>query len=148
MDERQKRRAEAQWCPEPPQCGPWTLRRLDVISTVQPKKWPVCRLELIHQERGRVFEIGTGAGCLDAAFNAVAELIGVTAPVKTLEVDFECAEADALPQVTVEIEIEVNQNTWRGYARTADLMLSAVGAYLDAIVRALDQTQNSAEPPH
>jgi protein-L-isoaspartate O-methyltransferase len=119
---------------------------LDVISTVQPKKWPVCRLELIHQERGRVFEIGTGTGCLDAAFNAVAQLIGVTAPVKALEVDFECAEADALPQVTVEIEIEVNHGTWRGRARTGDLMLSAVGAYLDAVVRALDHVQNLTGP--
>jgi hypothetical protein len=126
VEGRQIARANAQSCEAPPQYGPWTLLRLDLTTTVQPKKWPVCRLKLLHEKRGSVVEIATGAGCLDAVFNAVAQLIGVTAPVRAIDVDFNCAEAGGLPQVTVGLETEVDNGTWRGCARTGDLVLSAV----------------------
>lgn len=138
MNQRQKIRADANWCGPPARCGPWTLMRLEMISTVRPQKWPVCRLELLHEERGRVSETATGAGCLDAAFNAVSQMFGVTAPVKAIEIDYRCPEAGAVPQVIVEIEVVVGDGTWRGCARTGDLLLSAVCAYLDGIVQALD----------
>jgi hypothetical protein len=93
-------------------------------------------VEFGHQKRGRVFEVGTGAGCTDAAFNAVAAAVGVEAPVKSLEVQYEPPfKEGALPIVTVEIEVAIDGGTYRGCARTRDLLLSAVGAYLDALCR-------------
>jgi hypothetical protein len=146
MDQRQKLRASAEWCGQPPVSGPWTLCRVDAISTTRLNRWPVGRVELFHETRGRVFEVATGAGCLDAAFNAVAALIGVTAPAKSLEVQYEpgCEGTAALPAVTVEIEVTTDGGTYRGCARTGDLLLSAVGAYLDALWRAAEERQARA----
>jgi hypothetical protein len=138
MNLRQKQRAESKWCSLPARRGPWTLMRLEMISTVQSEKWPVCRLELLHDERGQMTETATGAGCLDAAFNAVSQACAVSAPVKGMDVDYCCSEAGALPLVTVEIEVVIGGGTWRGCARTGDLLLSAVCAYLDGIVQAID----------
>jgi hypothetical protein len=83
-------------------------------------------------------ETATGAGCLDAAFNAASQLLAVTPAVKAMEVDYSCPEPGGVPQVTVEIETVIGHGTWRGCARTGDLLLSAVGAYLDGIVQAVD----------
>lgn len=65
-------------------------------------------------------------------------MVGVTPSVKAVEVDYRCPEAGALPQVIVEIALVIGDGAWLGCARTGDLILGAVCAYLDGIVQALD----------
>jgi hypothetical protein len=119
VEKAQKRNAKPRWCGDIPDRGPWKLLRLDTIAVVERRKWPLSRVELFHEKRGRVLDVSTGAGSLDAAFIALSTIVGVKATVR--------AAANA------EIEIAVGDAIYRGSARTADLFLSAVGAYLEAI---------------
>lgn len=109
-----------------------------MTSSLSPKEWPVARVELIHDERGAVFEIATGAGCLDAACNALAQLYGVTAPIRSLEVQYGISSEPpvGLPVVNATVDVAVGERIFRGSTTSGDLLVSAVGAYLDALSQA------------
>ena len=137
MNEQQKARALTDWCMKLPAFGPWRLARLEILSTVQPQQWPSARVELVHEHLGRLVKIATGAGPLDAAFNAISELVRVGASMTSLNVDYEpAANADGPPHVRVEVEAASNGSHYRGGARTGDLFVSAVAAFLDAAFQA------------
>ena len=137
MDERQKSRA-AGWCAQAPVSGEWRLARLDVISAIDQRQWPVARIELHHRTRGRVFEIATGAGGMDAIFNALAQHFGIEASVAALSVQFEPGSdsRSTLPQFIVTAQLLVGEMIYRGIAKNGDMLLSTAAAYLDALARA------------
>jgi 2-isopropylmalate synthase len=138
MDHRQKVRAEAACRGEASTVGRWTLSRLEILSTVEPRKWPVARVELLHSTRGRLFEIGTGCGGVDAAFNAVAQIFGMSAPVEQLDLRYrvDTIAGRSLPEVTVKICVSIDGENFQGSAETADILTSCVAAYVDALSRA------------
>ena len=138
MDQRQKQRAAAVLCHKPPRSGPWTLSRLQITSTLWPSEWPAARVELVHETLGSTLEIATGAGCLDAACNAVAPLFGVIAPIRSLEIQYEAASeaTGTLPTIAAEVEVTIDGAAYRGSAKTGDLLVSAISAYLDALCQA------------
>ncbi len=139
MDERQKQRAAAESSHQPPRSGQWTLSRIQMTSSLWPKEWPVARIELFREDLGSVLEIATGAGCLDAACNAIAQLFGVTAPIRSLDVKYQVPRelSDGVPVVVAVVDVAVDGTIFRGSAISGDLFVSAVGAYLDGICRAL-----------
>lgn len=132
MDERQKARAAA-WCRQGPARGEWKLARLDVICAMDPREWPVGRIELHHRTRGHIVEIATGAGGTDAIFNALAQHFGIDASLAGLSVRFE-PECDArLAHFAVITDLLVGTTMYRGVAHSGDLLLSTAAAYLDAL---------------
>lgn len=136
MNEEQTTRARAASAIATESCGPWTLSRLEIISTVEPKRWPAARVELLHARRGRVLEIATGAGGVDAAFNAVAQIFGVSAPINRLDLSYRSGEIGSLPVVMVSLSVVIDGEIFDGSAQAGDVLPGCVWAYLDALSKA------------
>ena len=121
---------------------PWTLGKLEIRAPVSPTANPVARVELDHGERGRVTDIASAPGGLDAAFLAVSHIIGLPARVHQLDMQYVAADpGDTGPdgqgaQVLVEISLEVEDEVYAGRARERDILPSCVAAYIDALSNA------------
>jgi len=116
----------------------WKLSKVDIRSPVSANAWPVARVELEHGERGRVTDIASAPGALDGAFAAVSQMIGVSARVDSLEMQYIAADpgepaADGQgASVLVEMTIEVDGEIFAGRARARDILPCCVSAYIDA----------------
>ncbi|MGZ8349513.1 MAG: 2-isopropylmalate synthase [Allosphingosinicella sp.] len=115
---------------------PWTLSRVEIRSPTSGR--PVARVEMEHGERGRVTDIASAPGALDAAIAAVSQIMGVPGRVEGLELDYVAADPDEAASdgqgatVLVEIEISVEGETFSGRARARDVLPGCVAAYIDA----------------
>jgi 2-isopropylmalate synthase len=109
---------------------------------VSPNAWPVARVQLEHGERGRVTDIASAPGALDAAFAAVSQVLGVPARVDSLEMQYLSADPDQPADdsqgasVLVEMQIDVDGELFAGRARERDILPCCVSAYLDAVSNA------------
>jgi 2-isopropylmalate synthase len=116
----------------------WSLGKVDIRAPVSANAWPVARVELQHGERGRVTDIASAPGGLDAAFTAVGQIMGVPARVDTLEMQYLAADPDEPAEdgqganVLVEIAIDVEGEIFAGRARARDILPCCVSAYIDA----------------
>ncbi|HEX8667761.1 MAG TPA: 2-isopropylmalate synthase [Allosphingosinicella sp.] len=116
----------------------WKLSKVDIRAPVSANAFPVARVELEHGERGRVTDIASAPGALDAAFAAVSQMIRVPARVDTLEMQYvsadptEESEGDQAATVLVEMTIEVDGEIFAGRARARDILPCCVAAYIDA----------------
>ena len=116
----------------------WKLSRVDIRAPVAPNAWPVARVDLEHGERGRLTDIASAPGALDAAFAAVSQMIGIRARVDTLEMQYVAADPDEGEEggqganVLVEMTIDVDGELFAGRARARDILPSCVSAYIDA----------------
>ncbi|MBY0421287.1 MAG: 2-isopropylmalate synthase, partial [Parvularculaceae bacterium] len=66
--------------------GDWSLVRLEIRTSEQPRTQPFVRLTLDHGRRGRLTEIGAGDGPFDAAFAALCAASGRAARLEGIEV--------------------------------------------------------------
>jgi 2-isopropylmalate synthase len=116
----------------------WKLSKVDIRAPVSDKAWPVARVELDHGERGRVTDIASAPGALDAAFAAVSQMMRVPGRVETLEMQYladDSTEPDETKQgasVLVEMTIEVEGEIFAGRARARDILPCCVSAFIDA----------------
>ena len=116
----------------------WSLSKVDIRAPVSSRSSPVARVELEHGERGRVTDIASAPGALDAAFAAVSQMIRVPARVHALEMQYLAADPDQPASdgqganVLVEIQIEVEGEIFAGRARARDILPCCVSAYIDA----------------
>jgi 2-isopropylmalate synthase len=120
----------------------WKLSKIDIRAPVSPNSWPVARIQLEHGERGRVTDIASAPGALDAAFTAVSQVLGVPARVDSLEMQYLSADPDEPTDdgqgasVLVEMHIDVGGELFAGRARARDILPCCVSAYLDAVSNA------------
>ena len=116
----------------------WKLSKVDIRAPVSASAWPVARVELEHGERGRVTDIASAPGALDAAFAAVSNVLDVPARVDSLDMQYiaadpgDPAEDRQGASVLVEIQIDVKGEIFAGRARARDILPCCVSAYLDA----------------
>lgn len=134
MNEKQQARARSSWMTAPVRCGQWTLARIEIISTVQPTKWPVARVELFHETRGHKLSIATGAGGTDAALNAIADVIGRNAEL--IELRASLAESSGVAATAVHVRVRIDGLEYDGQADCGDLIVSTVAAFLEAVCSA------------
>lgn len=59
---------------DPAESNPWSIARVDIRSPLAPNSAYFARVELLHENRGRVTDIGAGTDALNAAFAAVAHI--------------------------------------------------------------------------
>ncbi|WP_129793066.1 2-isopropylmalate synthase [Sphingosinicella sp. CPCC 101087] len=117
---------------------PWTLSRVEIRAPAASKSWPVARVELEHGDRGRVADIASAPGALDAAIAAVSQIMGVPGRVEGLELQYVAADPDEPAgdgqgaTVLVEISISVDGESFAGRARARDVLPGCVAAYIDA----------------
>ncbi|HEX4761354.1 MAG TPA: alpha-isopropylmalate synthase regulatory domain-containing protein, partial [Sphingomicrobium sp.] len=129
----------------------WKLSKLDIRAPVAANGWPVARVELEHGERGRVTDIASAPGALDAAFAAVSQMMGVAARVDALDMQYLAAEPDEPAadgqgaNVLVEMTIEADGEMFAGRARARDILPCCVSAYIDAAsnAQAVRELRNS-----
>ena len=118
-----------------PDVRDWKLRRIDIRSPVLKDAWPVARLELEHPVRGRVTDIGTAPGAVDAAFIAASHIVGVRPHLLSYNVRSGTpGEEGALP-ITIEVEIELDGRKFAGSNSGVDLVRCSLEAWLDAIAK-------------
>jgi 2-isopropylmalate synthase len=136
----------------------WSLSKIDIRAPVSANAWPIARVELEHGERGRVTDLASAPGALDAAFAAVSQIMSLPARVDTLDMQYVAADPDDADapgeddqgaKVLVEITIDVEGEIFAGRARARDILPCCVSAYIDAAsnaeaVRRL-RTENSRE---
>ncbi|HEX4737687.1 MAG TPA: 2-isopropylmalate synthase [Allosphingosinicella sp.] len=132
----------------------WKLSKVDIRAPVSDKAWPVARVELDHGERGRVTDIASAPGALDAAFAAVSQMIRVPAKVETLEMQYLAADPDEPSEdgqganVLVEMTIDVEGEIFAGRARARDILPCCVSAFIDAASNAEAVRALRGSAPH
>ena len=116
----------------------WTLAKVEIRAPLTVTAWPMARVELAHGERGRVTDIASAPGALDAAFTAVGQIMGVNARVEGLDMQYlaadpaEPAEDGQAANVLVEMQISVEGEIFAGRARERDILPCCVAAFIDA----------------
>ncbi|QIK78322.1 2-isopropylmalate synthase [Sphingomonas piscis] len=116
----------------------WSLGKVDIRAPVNPTAYPVARVELEHGERGRITDLASAPGALDAAFTAVSQIMGIPARVDMLDMQYVAAdpndesEGEQGAAVLVEMAIEVDGELYTGRARARDILPCCVSAYIDA----------------
>ena len=116
----------------------WKLNKVDIRSPVSANAHPVARVELEHGERGRVTDLASAPGALDAAFMACSQIMGLPARVDHIEMQYIAVDAnEPTPdgqgaQVLVEISLEVEGELFAGRFRGRDILPCCVSAYIDA----------------
>jgi 2-isopropylmalate synthase len=131
----------------------WKLSKVDIRAPVSDKAWPVARVELDHGERGRVTDIASAPGALDAAFAAVSQMMRVPARVETLEMQYLAADPDETgpdgqgASVLVEMTIDCEGEIFAGRARARDILPCCVSAFIDAAGNAEAVRALRAAPP-
>ncbi len=120
----------------------WTLTKVETRAPVSPHAMPTARVELEHGARGRVTDIATAPGALDAAFLAVSHIMGLPARVEGVDMQYLAADPDEpapdgqAATVLVEMEISVEGEVFAGRARERDILPCCVAAYVDAVSNA------------
>jgi 2-isopropylmalate synthase len=131
----------------------WALAKVEIRAPLTVSAWPMARVELEHGERGRVTDIASAPGALDAAFMAVGQIMGICARVEGLDMQYLAADPDEVApdeqaaNVLVEMQISVDGETFAGRARERDILPCCVSAFIDAAsnadaVRALRAAQS------
>jgi 2-isopropylmalate synthase len=116
----------------------WTLGKIDIRAPVNPTAWPVARVELEHGERGRITDLASAPGALDAAFQAVSQIMGIPGRVDMLDMQYVAAdprdesEGEQGAAVLVEMAVEVDGDIYTGRARARDILPCCVSAFIDA----------------
>ena len=115
----------------------WALAKVEIRAPLTTSAWPMARVELEHGERGRVTDIASAPGALDAAFQAVGQIMGVSARVEGLDMQYLAADPGETPEeqaanVLVEMQISVEGEVFSGRARERDILPCCVAAFIDA----------------
>lgn len=116
--------------------NPWKVGRVDLRSSVAAHAWPTARLELEHETRGRVTDIGSAPGAFDAAFVAASHILGITPTLLRFDVKSHERDSDGALNITVEIAIELDGQRYEGVHTGQDLVECSLNAWLDAATQA------------
>lgn len=136
----------------------WTLSRIEIRAPMTAKAEPVARVELEHAARGRVSDVATAPGSLDAAFQAVSHIMETPGRVEALDMQYIAADPDEAAadnprvdgqgaDVLVEMTVLVDGREYGGRARARDIVPACVTAYIDALNNAIAARSRIAAPP-
>jgi 2-isopropylmalate synthase len=121
----------------------WKLSRLDIRSPVAANANPVARIELEHRTRGRISDLASAPGALDAAYTAISQIMDLPARVADIDMQYVAADPEETgddgqgADVLVDLKAEVEGEVFAGRARARDIIPACVGAYVDALNNAL-----------
>ena len=118
--------------------SPWRVGRVDLRSSVSANAWPVARLELEHETRGRVTDIGSAPGAFDAAFVAASHILGITPTLLSYNVRSHERDSEGALTITIDISIEHEGKAFSGSNTGQDLVECSLHAWLDAAHRATE----------
>lgn len=109
----------------------WSLVEFEAFSGTNRK--PTAKLTLRHGEREFTEELSTGDGPIDAAFNVVEKITGMSLACKDFVARSATIGRDAQGEAT--LEVEYDGKTYRGRGVSTDTVEATVMAILNAVNR-------------
>ncbi|MBL8849831.1 MAG: 2-isopropylmalate synthase [Planctomycetaceae bacterium] len=121
----------------------WKLTKFHVFAGTGTI--PTATLELTHEDGRKVQDASTGDGPVDAAFQCLERVTGVTAKLEQYNVRSVSSGQDAQGEVSVEIECD--GLTYHGKGVSTDIIEASARAYLQALNKAAAHTGGRAMHP-
>jgi len=121
--------------------GPWLLKSLSVQTHSEE---PASATVVVVNEDGReITETATGDGPIAAAFQALAQVTGISLVLKNFELHSASMGEDAQGEVTVTVEHD--QHSYRGRGASVDIVEAGTRACLEVTNRLLRRQQKGVE---
>ncbi|MFO0956103.1 MAG: 2-isopropylmalate synthase [Isosphaeraceae bacterium] len=111
--------------------APWQL--LSLHTTAGTSVLPTATVEIRRPDGEVVRDAAIGDGPVDAIFKAVERVTGVRANLREFVVRSVTQGKDAQGEVTLELEVESDQGSYRGRAASTDIVEASALAYLNAV---------------
>ncbi len=111
----------------------WEMLRVEMRLSVETRLRPFARLTLVHPERGRVCDIGTGSGPFQAVFQAYCSITDVDGALEDVVIRQSSGQSHA------DVRVVADGKVFAGAAADADVIVAAAKALLSAfnhIIRA------------
>ncbi len=109
----------------------WQL--VDMHTTAGTNLLPTATVRIRRPDGVVVQDAATGDGPLDAIFKAVERVTGIAANLRDFSVRGVTQGKDAQGEVTLELEVESADRTFRGRAASTDIIEASAIAYLNAV---------------
>ena len=110
--------------------------RLDYLQTVSgSKSIPAAIIRLKKDDDSTVEEVAVGAGPIDAAYNAINKITGLSIGLEKYKINAVTQGRDALGEVQVEMAYQDRKITGRG--TSTDIIEASVKAYLNGLNKLL-----------
>jgi 2-isopropylmalate synthase len=119
--------------------------RLDYLQTVSgSKSIPAAVIRLRKDDDSTVEEVAVGAGPIDAAYNAINKITGLSIGLEKYKINAVTQGRDALGEVQVEMAYQDRKITGRG--TSTDIIEASVKAYLNGLNKLLRLNGYQQEP--
>ncbi len=109
----------------------WVL--VSLHTTSGPSVVPTATIEIRRPDGRIVRDAAIGDGPVDAIFKAVERVTGIAANLREFAVRSVTAGKDAQGEVSLELEVEQGDTTFRGRAASTDIIEASALAYLNAV---------------
>jgi len=109
----------------------WSL--VSLHTTAGTSVTPTATVSIRRPDGQLVQDAAIGDGPVDAIFKAVERVTGITANLKEFGVRGVTAGKDAQGEVSLELEVESDDRTFRGRAASTDIIEASAEAYLNAV---------------
>ncbi len=111
--------------------APWQL--LSLHTTSGTSVLPTATISIRRPDGEIVQDAAIGDGPVDAIFKAVERVTGVHANLREFVVRSVSQGKDAQGEVTLELEVESDDRTFRGRAASTDIIEASAEAYINAV---------------
>jgi 2-isopropylmalate synthase len=109
----------------------WSL--VSLHTTAGTSVLPTATVCIRRPDGQLVQDAAIGTGPVDAIFKAVERVTGVAANLRDFSIRGVTAGKDAQGEVTLELEVESDDRTFRGRAASTDIIEASAEAYLNAV---------------
>ncbi len=110
--------------------------RLDYLQTVSgSKSVPAAVIRLMKEDGNTIEEVAVGAGPIDAAYNAINKITGLSVGLEKYKINAVTQGRDALGEVQVNLSYQDRTITGRG--TSTDIIEASVKAYLNGLNKLL-----------
>ncbi len=110
---------------------PWELVSLQ--TTTGTGLLPTATIQIRRPDGELVQDAAIGDGPVDAIFKAVERVTGVRANLRDFTIRSVTHGKDAQGEVSLELEVERDAQTYRGRAASTDIIEASASAYIDAV---------------
>ena len=109
----------------------WKIISIDINSSYESKS--EAEISMINKEHKCISKKSSGNGPIEAIYNCISHIIGVTTKLKAYKVNSITSGFDALGRVSVKIS---NDNMlFSGYSTHTDIIMASAYAYINAICK-------------
>jgi 2-isopropylmalate synthase len=122
--------------------APWHL--VSLHTTAGTNVLPTATVAIRRPDGEVVQDAAIGDGPVDAIFKAVERVTGVHANLREFVVRSVTQGKDAQGEVTLELEVESDQGSYRGRAASTDIVEASALAYVNAVNAIATRTQRGA----